>query len=337
MAYSEFLKGMAIGMMRVWKCARKVGREINVPHPTVSRWWTRWCAGEGPGRRAGSGRPRKTTPRTDRKLVIACKRNRFETVPKLTVAWNFGSGAACSVRTAYRRLAEVGIRSYRPAVRIPLSPTHKAVRKNWCPDHLTWTQEQWRSVLWSDESRFSLDFHDGRIHVHRLSGERFSPCCITEHNRHGGGSVMVWAAIWHGGRCALIVVDGTLTGQRYRDEILLPCVIPTVRSRNLLFQHDNAPPHRARVAAQALAQNDVPLLRWPAHSPDLSPIEHAWDVLGRRLHELYPMPPVSLHVLRQRLIEQWNRIPQHQLDVLCDSLPQRLTACLRANGAHTRF
>ena len=150
-------------MMRVWKCARKVGREVNVPHTTVSRWWTRWCAGEGPGRRDGSGRPRKTTSRTDRKLVIACKRNRFEPVPKLTVAWNFGSGADCSVRTAYRRLAKAGIQSYRPAVRIPLSPTHRTVRKQWCRDHLTWTQEQWRSVLWSDESRFTLDFHNAMV------------------------------------------------------------------------------------------------------------------------------------------------------------------------------
>ena len=147
MAYSDFVKGMAIGMMRVWNCARRVGREINVPYSTISRWWTRWCAGEGPERRRGSGRPRKTTPRTDRKLVIACKRNRFLVVPKLTVTWNFVSGAACSVRTAYRRLAEVGIRSYRPAVKIPLSPMHRTARKQWCRDHSMWTQEQWRSIL----------------------------------------------------------------------------------------------------------------------------------------------------------------------------------------------
>ena len=52
MAYTEFFKGMAIGMMRVWKCAREVGRQMNDPHATVSRWWTRWRAGEGRGRRS---------------------------------------------------------------------------------------------------------------------------------------------------------------------------------------------------------------------------------------------------------------------------------------------
>ena len=139
----EFVKAMAIGMMRVWKCARKIGREIKVPaQPSVVGDGSRWCAGEDPECRVGSGRPRKTTPRSDRKLVIACKRNRFQSVRKLTVARNFCSGAACSVHTTYRRLAEARIRSCRPAVRIPLSPTHKTFRKQLCREHLTWTQDQ---------------------------------------------------------------------------------------------------------------------------------------------------------------------------------------------------
>ena len=50
------------------------------------------------------------------------------------------------------------------------------------------------------ESRFTLDFHDGRIRVHRLPGERFEACCIKEHDRYGEGSIMLWAGIWYGGR-----------------------------------------------------------------------------------------------------------------------------------------
>ena len=217
MAYSEFVKGMAVGLMRVWRNARRVSRELSIHHKTIQRRWLRWNEGEGPGRRVGSGRPRKTTNATNRKLIIACKRNRFVPVPKLTVSWNFASGVNCNVRTVYRRLAEAGIRSYRPAVRIPLTPRHKNLRKRWCRDQSRRRLDEWRTVMWSDESRFTLDFHDGRNHVHRLRGERFAPCCLQEHDRYGGGSVLVWAAIWHGRRSPLCIVDGMMTGQKHRE------------------------------------------------------------------------------------------------------------------------
>ena len=50
-------------------------------------------------------------------------------------------------------------------------------------------------------------------------------------------------------------------------------------------------------------------LLWPARSPDLSPIEHLWDNLGRRIHdpELYPMPPATLEELSARLRREWAR------------------------------
>ena len=55
-------------------------------------------------------------------------------------------------------------------------------------------------------SRFTLDFHDGRIRVNRMPGERYAACCISEHDRFGGGSVMIWASIWHGGRTSAIII-----------------------------------------------------------------------------------------------------------------------------------
>ena len=147
---------------------------------------------------------------------------------------------------------------------------------------------------------------------------------------------MLWAGIWYGGRTLAIRVEGNMTGDRYYG-IITSVVIPTVREHGLVFQDDNATPHRTAKVRQALVQAGVPSLPWPSRSPDLSPIEHAWDELGRRIRDNYSIPPTNLEELFQRLTEQWNNIDQESLDCLCDSMPKRLEACIRSRGGHTRI
>ena len=68
----------------------------------------------------------------------------------------------------------------------------------------------------------------------------------------GGGSVMVWGGISHGVKTPLVVILGNLTAARYRDQVLMPHVLPLVNAHNLSFQHDNARPHIARVCRDFL-------------------------------------------------------------------------------------
>ncbi|UYV68121.1 hypothetical protein LAZ67_5003112, partial [Cordylochernes scorpioides] len=89
-------------------------------------------------------------------------------------------------------------------------------------------------------------------------------------------------------RSPLLRIQGTMTAQRYVDDVLRPVTFPYLqRVPNALYQQDNARPHTARISQQAL--QDVQMLPWPPYSPDLSPIEHVWDIIGRRLHAL-PQP-----------------------------------------------
>ena len=78
---------------------------------------------------------------------------------------------------------------------------------------------------------------------------------------------------------------GQIKSVRYRDEILRPVAVPLVHQRNLILQQDNARPHVARVCQDFLANNDIAPLAWAPYSPDLTPIEHMWDELDRRVRK----------------------------------------------------
>ena len=178
-----------------------------------------------------------------------------------------------------------------PAILPILLPRHRAARLTWwCRRCLRFRIQDRANILFTDESRFHLDSSDGHSRVYRRVGERYADACVVQRQSFGGGSVMVW-----GGITLLVVVAGNLTGMRYRDEIVQPYVIPFIQAQanNVTFQQDNVRPPVARVVRDYLTQQNVDLLPWPAVSPDLSPIEHIWNEMERRLRHL-PNQPVAL-------------------------------------------
>ncbi|UYV70260.1 hypothetical protein LAZ67_7002307 [Cordylochernes scorpioides] len=192
-----------------------------------------------------------------------------------------------STRTISRRLVANGLRSCRPLRRLPLTPPNRRQRLEWCRARSTWMTE-WHRVVFSDESRFCLSSDSRRVRVWRRRGERSNPAAIVERPTVRQRGIMVWGAIAYDSRSPLLRIQGTMTAQRYVDDVLRPVTLPYLQGvPNALYQQDNARPHTARISQQAL--QDVQMLPWPPYSPDLSPIEHVWDIIGRRLHAL-PQP-----------------------------------------------
>ncbi|GFV87127.1 DDE_3 domain-containing protein [Trichonephila clavipes] len=126
--------------------------------------------------------------------------------------------------------------------------------------------------------------------------------------------------------------------QIYRDVILKQHVrlFRGAMGAEFLFMDDNARPHRANIVDECLPSEDITHMDWPAYSPDLNPIEHVWDMLGRRIAARQP-PPTCLPELRRALLDKWCNIPQDQIDNLILSMPRRCKACIASSGRHTPY
>ena len=102
---------------------------------------------------------------------------------------------------------------------------------------------------WSDESRFMLNYVDGRIRVWRQRNTSFLQEHIVGKTAFGGGGFTVWGCLSLNCKLDLYAVDGTLTGQMYRDQTLRPLVVPYVDchplSNRQILLNNNARPHRA--------------------------------------------------------------------------------------------
>ncbi|GFU57431.1 transposable element Tcb2 transposase [Trichonephila clavipes] len=112
------------------------------------------------------------------------------------------------------------------------------------------------------------------------------------------------------GRTDLHFFDtGSVTAQRYRDEVLEPYVrlFRGAVGSDFIFMDDNAPCHQAVLIDDFLETENIHRMSCPENYPDLNPIEHVWDMLGRQIAAL-SHPPNSVTELKRAFQEAWNRL-----------------------------
>ena len=253
---------------------------------------------------------------------------------------NLAFGGHISTRTVIRRLHHQGMRARRPIKRPQLTLRHRYARFDWSHDHLGWTICTWRRVYWSDESRFLLRPTDGRARVWRQRNTSFQDNHILDTTAFGGGGggVTVWGCFSID--CKLDVLDGNLTGQKYHDNVLAPRVVPHFDNHVLayrpMFMDDNARPHRARIVQHFLQQEAVETIPWPVMSPDMNPIEHVWDFIGRQINQRNPKCQ-NIDELRTAILQEWQQFPQERLRRLVRSMTRRVTELHNKRGGYTCY
>ena len=126
---------------------------------------------------------RVTTNAQDNRILTTHARNRTQPAER-TAALTFGThGRPVSGQTIRNRLREHGVRARRQYVGPVLTQRHRLARNDWARNHLGWTRQQWSNVIFSDESRFTLDNKDGRVRMYRRTGQRFADSCVQQLSR----------------------------------------------------------------------------------------------------------------------------------------------------------
>ncbi|GFV03803.1 transposable element Tcb2 transposase [Trichonephila clavipes] len=236
-----------------------------------------------------------------------------------------------SSRITRRPLAEGYLVSWRPLRVLPLKPTHRWFRLEQCHARGNWTAVEWNQVILNDESRFNLSSDDNRVGVWRPRGERINPVFSLQRYTAPTAGVMVWGAIPYNTRSPLVLIRGTMTAQWYVHNNLKPHLMPLMqRLPRAIFQQDNARPHTAKVSQDCL--HTVTILSVPDRSPYLTPIEHIWDDLGRRVGHL-----TNLCELEARLQQIWNELSQDLIHNVYVLLPDRIASCIRGSGGPTGY
>ncbi|GFW71243.1 transposable element Tcb1 transposase [Trichonephila clavipes] len=280
----DFMRGRIIGKIEEGRKITDVAMEFEIAHSVVSRLWKSFKTTGMCSRRHGGGRVRSTTPAEDRYIVLSAKRNRRTTAQQVANQFLAASGKQISRKTVARLLRGGGLYARRPVVCVPLTRQHRTARLQWSREHHNWTEQDWACVLFSDENSFSLSSDCRRI--------------------------MVWAGIIINGRTRQhVVANGTMTGQRYIDEVLLPHVrlFRGAVGDKFVFMDDKATCHRTLAVQDCLDSEGIQRLVWPARSPDLNPIENVWDALGRRVAGRN-YPPTNKNTLIRALTEEWDKL-----------------------------
>src|SRR5215212_3334475 len=314
--------------------SRQIAAQLGISHTTVN---TVRAKKVNQDTRNKGGRPAKLKAADKRELVRLITSRKANTVTQLVKELKDTTKMEISTSHPQGCWNE----GSNPLKKPKLQPHHIKQCLDFALRHKYWTIDDWKRVIWSDETKINLLGSDGRQWIWKKSdGGRLKDQQIQGTVKFGGGSLMFWGCMTSKGIGYGCRIDGNMDAQLYVD-ILDDHLLQTIRYYKLdrdkvIFQQDNDSKHTSHLAHKWFEENGIEVLDWPPQSPDLSPIEHIFEHLKRKLAE-YEFAPSGILELWERVEVEWDKITADVCINLIESIPRRIAAVLKARGGYTKY
>jgi transposase len=287
------------------------------------------------------GAPSKVSKQTQRLLARQFDTGKILTLRDGQRLVKSTEGVQVHIDSIRNYLRQEGLKAYVQQKKPLLTREQIAARKDFAERHLKWTVEDWKNVMFSDETTISrMGTYGRKFYYKRPERKRLEPHQVKQTKQCGGGKMMVWGCMTYYGVGDACWYQGKIDAKGYID-VLDEYVLQSrdwygLNPDAFVFQQDNASVHTAHVVKEYFLEKKLDVLEWPANSPDMNPIEHLWGYMKARLDE-YPEAPRNMQELWERVQDVWTTIPSEYIKELYESMPRRIKALYDNKGGLTKY
>jgi transposase len=332
---SSIERSAAVTLTRIGETQQEAAEELGCTRQTVAHWQHTFEETSEVKDAHRSGRPRNTTDEEDVALVVASVAEPFTPPRQLKRKLEMD----LSARTLDRRLIKAGLPGRVAVHAYEFTEEHIRKRLSFAEGYKNWTEQQWESVLFADETSFKGAGFSGQVWVRRPVGEALNPLYTIDKKSHTV-KVHLWGCFSASGLGYSYIFNENLDAKLLKSILnnhLLPSaqlLFPQEPPQQWWFLQDNDPKHSSREIHTWLHNNGISCLDFPPYSPDLNPIENLWNDMARRLDK---KQADNLEQLQDAAAEEWAATSPELLKKLAHSMPKRREAVIKAKGYHTRF
>ncbi|OBZ80649.1 Transposable element Tcb2 transposase [Choanephora cucurbitarum] len=264
----------AKAMLLHGKIVREVASALGISKSTVSNI-RREC--DVDMRQQKGGRPAKMSKYLERKVLQGINTGTSLNA-KDARRYLADNQVVISSDTVRRLLKRANLEAFLKPDVLPLTPKRKKDRLNWAKSRQNWTINDWKRLVFSDETKINRLGSDGAQWTSKAVNEELKDFQLNHLYKHGGGSINVWSCFCWKSPGYLTKIEGRMDSDLYieilDDELIKTLDYYGYSEDTVIFQQDIDPKHTAKKTLKHLEDCGIEVIDWPAYSPDLNPIEN---------------------------------------------------------------